>query len=353
MNISIPIFFIPFVKSCKSYKNDAAVCTFERMKKLIGLLFLFGLITTKNFAQDLRVIAIDNEKPYVVHLVEPHQNLFRISRYYQTTIAELKKINQLAGDSIKKGMELFIPLNKKNFVLHSSKSKKEVSFQNLYTEPNSQLTKKYLKTILPVDEKLWDEFLTKNKINFKKDKYCLIGYLETFNIDLVPPKAEPKQVAVIKKDSVKNILAITKTTKDTASKHILTTKIIHTDTTRSLVKNDTASKPKIISPQQIFFEKLYNKTEGADEVEKGTALGMQTDTLGNYQKGFYAFHNDLKVGTIVKLKNPMNDNEVYVKILGKIPELAGNIRCSIKISHDAALYLDALDERFLVEIYHH
>ena len=321
------------------------------MKKLISLLFLLCCAATKNYAQDLRVIAIDNEKPYVVHVVEAHQNLYRISRYYQITIAELKKINQLTADSLKKGMKLFIPLNKKNFVLHISKSIKDRSFQNLYTEPNSQLTKKYLKTILPVDEKLWDEFLTKNKINFKKDKYCLIGYLETFNIDLVPPKAEPKLVSIIKKDSVKIIVA--KTLKDSASNHRLVNKIVGIDSTKKLAKSDTTSQPKIIPPQQKLFEKLYSKTEDADEVEKGTALGMQTDSLGNYQKGFYGFHNELKVGTIVKLKNPMNDNEVYVKILGKIPELAGNVRCSIKISHDAALFLDALDERFLVEIYHH
>jgi hypothetical protein len=49
----------------------------------------------------------------------------------------------------------------------------------------------------------------------------------------------------------------------------------------------------------------------------------------------------------------MNQNQVMVKVLGKIPEIAGNNRCNIKISHDAALYLEAKDERFLVEIFYH
>ena len=129
--------------------------------------------------------------------------------------------------------------------------------------------------------------------------------------------------------------------------------LVKKDTLKPNTIADSLAKPKIASAQQKIFEKLYAKTEAAETFEKGTALGMIPDSVGNYQKGFYAFHNDLKVGTIVKLKNPMNDNEVYVKILGKIPELVGNTRCSIKISHDAAIYLDAIDERFLVEIYHH
>jgi hypothetical protein len=119
-----------------------------------------------------------------------------------------------------------------------------------------------------------------------------------------------------------------------------------------LIKSD--SNIVIKKPSQlILLQKLYARSEAIEQMEKGPALSFAVDSLGNYQKGFYALHNTLPVGTIVKLKNPMTENEVYVKILGKIPEIAGNQRCIIKISREAAIYLDAKDERFLVEIFYH
>ncbi len=317
-----------------SKKIRGVVRIFEHLKKTISILFFCFIVCKITIGQSLRTITLIGDKAYIVHAVAVRQNLYRISKYYQTSVQELKKMNNLEGDSISKGVELFIPLNRKNFVLQTSKTKKEISYQNLYIEPTHQLSKKYLKTVLPIDAKLWDEFLKKNEVDFKSKRHLLVGYLATFNIDLVPPSA-PK--TVIKKDTIKKEVLL----------------LVKKDTLKPNTIADSLAKPKIASAQQKIFEKLYAKTEAAETFEKGTALGMIPDSVGNYQKGFYAFHNDLKVGTIVKLKNPMNDNEVYVKILGKIPELVGNTRCSIKISHDAAIYLDAIDERFLVEIYHH
>ena len=171
-----------------------------------------------------------------------------------------------------------------------------------------------------------------------------MGWVETFDIELVPPKplqpstAEQLQKKIaVKNDSIKLALQ----------------KRIVADSLQKIAAKDSLQKKNQPNSQQVFFEKLYNRNEALETNEEGTALSMIPDTLGNYQKGFYGFHNTLPTGAIVKLKNPMNENEVYVKILGKIPELMGNARCTIKISHDAALYLDARDERFLVSIFHH
>ena len=322
--------------------------TFGKMKAVKIFVAIFFIACKTASAQDFLFVKVEDEKSFVVHHVLVHQNLYRISRYYQTTAQDIKTANNLIADTLRKGQDLLIPLNKKNFSVHASSTKKNVDFQMLFVQPNAIRSEKKLAAALPIDKEIWYTFLKKKQVNFKENKTCLIGYLVTLDAALEPPTTEntetkkakeekiiaPKIVA--KKDSVKPIL-MAKTKIDSVKKNVVY----------------TMSKTKIISPQQKLFDKLFHKTEAAEKVEKGTALGMMPDTLGNYQKGFYAFHNTLSVGTIVRLKNPMNDNEVFVKILGNIPELAGNQRCSIKISHDAALYLDAIDERFLVEIYSH
>jgi hypothetical protein len=65
---------------------------------------------------------------------------------------------------------------------------------------------------------------------------------------------------------------------------------------------------------------------------------------------FLALHKTAKVGTVIKVKNRMNNLTVYVRVVGEIPKTTDNENIIIKINKRAYDQLKALDTRFLVEL---
>ncbi|MFT6972056.1 MAG: LysM repeat protein, partial [Roseivirga sp.] len=65
---------------------------------------------------------------------------------------------------------------------------------------------------------------------------------------------------------------------------------------------------------------------------------------------FLALHKTAKVGTVIKVKNRMNNLSVYVRVVGQIPKTTDNESIIIKINKRAYDQLKALDTRFLVEL---
>jgi rare lipoprotein A (peptidoglycan hydrolase) len=71
-------------------------------------------------------------------------------------------------------------------------------------------------------------------------------------------------------------------------------------------------------------------------------------TEGN--RKYLALHRTAPVGTILKVRNEMNNREVFVRVMGKLPETSVNDKLVIKISRSAYDRLGAIDPRFRVEL---
>jgi rare lipoprotein A (peptidoglycan hydrolase) len=71
-------------------------------------------------------------------------------------------------------------------------------------------------------------------------------------------------------------------------------------------------------------------------------------TEGN--RKYLALHRTAPVGTILKVKNEMNNREVFVRVMGKLPDTAFTDKLVIKISKSAYDRLGAIDPRFRVEV---
>ena len=314
------------------------------MKKYNLFFCLFLFLSSAAKAQDTLFASVQKDKLFISHIVLPKQNLYRISRYYSSSVVDIKILNLMQADTLAIGSVIKIPLVRKNFTIHPNKNKTDVTYLPVYLMANNVKNIRMLMAAVPYEQEDFESFLKKKKTIFNSRQSCLIGYLEARNISITPEKKSE----TIEKPTEEQI----KTTTQPELKKDSTPLMNQLDTTKKLIKSD--SNIGIKKPSQlILLQKLYARSEAIEQMEKGPALSFAVDSLGNYQKGFYALHNTFSVGTIVKLKNPMTENEVYVKILGKIPEIAGNQRCIIKISREAAIYLDAKDERFLVEIFYH
>lgn len=84
---------------------------------------------------------------------------------------------------------------------------------------------------------------------------------------------------------------------------------------------------------------------------KVTELGLAEVIRGGQDnKKFLALHRTAPVGTIVQIKNEMNNLSVFVRVVGQLPETGVNNKVAIKISKEAYDRLGAVDQRFPVEL---
>lgn len=89
-------------------------------------------------------------------------------------------------------------------------------------------------------------------------------------------------------------------------------------------------------------------TTGADAVVQAGLAELIEGTEGN--RKYLALHRTAPVGTILKVRNEMNNREVFVRVIGKLPDTALTDKLVIKISRSAYDRLGAIDPRFRVEI---
>jgi LysM repeat protein len=108
-------------------------------------------------------------------------------------------------------------------------------------------------------------------------------------------------------------------------------------------------EPVIVPPAVVKEEKVDDKIEAPAEkvVQRGLAdvIENSADT-----KKYLAMHRDAPIGTIMQVKNEMNNQTVFVRIVGGIPGPGDNNKVILKISKKAYDRLGAVDSRFPVEL---
>jgi LysM repeat protein len=132
----------------------------------------------------------------------------------------------------------------------------------------------------------------------------------------------------------------------TTSTNNANTASIKLPTTKTPVVTEEEKKEVVVNKET--FVKDFNNNE-ASYLDKGMAEWIED---GNNDGGtrFFAMHKTAPVGTILKVRNLMNDKTAYVKVVGKMPESDANRNTLIKVSAATAKYLEVVDPKFLVEI---
>jgi len=82
-------------------------------------------------------------------------------------------------------------------------------------------------------------------------------------------------------------------------------------------------------------------------VQRGMAEVIE-DTQNT--KKYLALHRNAPMGTIMQVKNEMNNQTVFVRVVGPIPPTGDNEKLILKISKKAYDRLGAVDNRFPVEV---
>lgn len=94
------------------------------------------------------------------------------------------------------------------------------------------------------------------------------------------------------------------------------------------------------------------ETEPVSGVKKMIESGMaeMIDAKSNDTNKYLALHKSAPVGTIMQVKNAMNGEVVYVRVIGKLPDTGANDKVVVRLSKKAYQKLGAVDQRFRVEL---
>jgi LysM repeat protein len=255
-------------------------------------------------------------KGATVHKVAEKETLFSISRQYNVGIDEIKQWNSLPDHSLAVGQELIIK-----------------STNTIPGIPRPQVEPVEMKSVRTVHTVAEKETL----FSISRQYGATVDQLKTWN-NLKSEELSIGQVLFVAQPIYSGSAQtpanpVTETTQPATTQTPVNTEV-------PVAKSEIQVKAPVVT----ISESVTNK----DEIKESGLAELIEGTEGN--RKYLALHRTAPVGTILKIRNEMNNREVFVRVIGKLPDTALTDKLVIKISKSAYDRLGAIDPRFRVEV---
>jgi LysM repeat protein len=313
-----------------------------RFARSIYIVAIASLLTVKSFAGGSDSKIMLDGKSYTLHKVKAGETLLSITKEYNANIFDLRKINRLATDnSVKVDDILIIPLA--TTTQPAAVAAKPAVKQGVQTPiaPTTQGEQEHTvmpgETLFSISRQYHTTPAAIKAANGMTDNGLRAGQKLKIpvagNTPAAPAKAAPAPPVV------------NKVAAPTVVQPIPPKAAAPADITPAI---DPTVDSKMLAQLKAEFQ-AQTKTKRTIEAARGVATVMQDDTKENQAK-FYAFHKTAAIGTILKVRNLMNNRIAYVKVIGKLPENVDTQSVMIKVSSATAKYLTVLDAKFQCEV---
>jgi LysM repeat protein len=356
------------------------------MKKIILFLFIVFCINELGVAfsissTDSVGTIIKDGKSLILHEVEPGETLYALSRKYGIDVQAIKKANGESLNSLKVGQKVLIPFQSKN-VIKDGKLHTVMSSETLFS-----ISRKY--NVKVDDLKKWND-LTDNTISvgqqllIRSEDSSPSPYVQNSKEALVGKKLH----TVTQSQTLFSISQMYGVTTDELkewnslkSNAINIGQVLVVSNSNIPVEPETVQNSSMLPNNENAAEMVDEQTKTAVEThaDEVSAIGIAASGVNNsadtdeeivekpkekiVQKGlaevientsetkkYLALHRDAPVGTIMQVRNEMNNQSVFVRVVGPIPATGDNSKVILKISKKAYDRLGAVDNRFPVEI---
>lgn len=241
------------------------------------------------------------------HIVAEKETLYSIAKLYGLTVDELRKLNGLTDTSLSLGQELIVKKSDSPSEPTNTYSPPAQNAKGVHTvaakETLFSISKLYGVSVEQLKE--WNSLSTNE---LKLGQSLLVA---------APVTSTPVVVTPVVQEPIK-------------------TSPTHTSPTQN-------TTPIVSTP--IKISEGYK--DGKEVRETGLAE-LIDGTQGN--RKYLALHRTAPTGTILKIKNQMNDREVFVRVIGQLPDTGNNDKVVIKISKSAYDRLSAIDPKFMIEV---
>ncbi|WP_420387798.1 LysM peptidoglycan-binding domain-containing protein [Roseivirga sp.] len=292
------------------------------MRRFSYIVILLVGILGAAFAQtDSLGIERQGDKVFVIHKVKAQQTLYSLSRRYKTTVSEINAANPILANGLQIGQTLKIPYGGEVLSPDAeiTSETRELTHKVKAGETLFSIARRY--EVQVSDIKTWNS-LSSNAIDLGQN-------------------------LVIKQ---KVMVAVDKPQED------------QTIATTEIDRPKTIEVPDSLKVSDVPFNNGSDiMAEGEEELEEVSYPGtpfqqIQVEGVAEVieekqpSSKFFALHRTAKEGTVIKVKNLMNDLTVYVRVIGTIPETSENENVIIKLNQRAYDHLKAIDKRFRVQL---
>lgn len=269
-----------------------------------------------------------------VHVVQPGETLFSISKEYNVSLNDLRDYNRLKSNEISIGQELYLPEAK---ATNSSGTRMDNPEKYLWHVVQKGETLYGLSVVYGTELeqlKKWNQLLD-NVISIGDS--IIVGekkqnQINSYTSVTLKPDIQKEEEVAHKENNVEEGYEEKPVKKETSNQEK------NKDTVYASRKNDDVEVTKEVVVNAANFEEI---------VETGLAELIQDS--GNSKK-YLALHRTAKIGTIIRVHNEMNGQEVFVRVIGQLPDTGVNDKVLIKISKAAYDRLAAIDKKFRVRI---
>ena len=274
----------------------------------------------------------------MVHTVVPKETLYSIARTYQVSMDDIKQWNNLQDNNLSVGQQLTIkksgPLAVRAPQPIQHDRPEPVSRKGAHTVQPGQtlfsLSREYNVSVEQLKD--WNG-LDSNELKVGQTLYVAQPERseqrnETARVEETPVVREPVSSSRPRQESP--------VTENTAEKSAPAPR-----------NSPPVSRPEDRG-QSAESIRISESLKNGDEIIEGGLAELIEGTEGN--RKYLALHRSAPMGTILKVRNEMNNREVFVRVMGKLPDTAMTDKLIIKISRSAYDRLGAIDPRFRVEV---
>lgn len=274
----------------------------------------------------------------IVHTVAPKETLYSIARTYQVSMEDVRRWNNLQDNSLSVGQELTIrrpaavAVRAPQPIQHDRPE--PVSLKGTHTvQPGQTLFSISREHNISVDQlKEWNH-LEGNELKIGQTLYV----------------AQPERggrrneaIAVEERPAVREPVTSSRRSQEPSG----------TENSNANRAPEPRSSPASSRPedrgQSAESIRISESLKNGDEIVEGGLAELIEGTEGN--RKYLALHRSAPMGTILKVRNEMNNREVFVRVMGKLPDTAMTDKLIIRISRSAYDRLGAIDPRFRVEV---
>lgn len=338
---------------------------------LLGILW-GSSVNANSFVVDSTGTESKNGKTYVLHRVEAGQTLYAVMRKYKTTIKALKDANPGMKDNLAVGQTVRVP----------SESRAAPAKEVAVKEPE----KKADTGKLVLDYEIQPKVNPPAKVEEEKPKTENPKEEETASVSKDPetdksetkPTATPVKIGLHRVEGGQSLYGI-------AVKH----GVLMADIRRwnGLTSDQLRSGQELIVSEHYYQDYLKkNKLDSvkladakksneervppppAPRPEDPTNANLPEPKIANTGKRiletgvaevldgidsnnkYLALHRTAPVGSLIQVKNVNNSQSVWVKVIGKLPDISANNRIIIKLSARAQEKLSPGGRQFIAEI---
>lgn len=298
-----------------------------------------GLTSALEVGQIIKVpygIKSQAERPAgsTTHKVAAGETMYSISRSYGISVSDLRSWNNLQDNTLAVGQELVV--KKPSAATSRPVQQPTTETNDAATQPPSSgmhtvatketlysIARKYGITVSQI--KQWNQ-LTSDELQVGQSIYVV-----------TPSRTGSSSVTTAAQQPIK-----TEEPRPANEPRIDETPARPAESNKAGNDQTASSTPK---PNTI---RISESLKNSDEITEAGVAELIEGTEGN--RKYLALHRTAPVGTILKVRNEMNNREVFVRVMGKLPDNAINNKVLIKISRSAYDRLGAIDPKFRVEL---